>query len=293
MLPSHQLVGGMNSDLDRKPNHPLHMSWTNSQFPAHLLNADNIMDYFMTPNNPFYDKSCLNETLRMQGRSGFNIDLMEGVQYKLYQALEPLFVIRKVERKRDPTRPQTLEETPLANFYIIQGTVYKTPDLASVINARVLSALCNIQASFAEARSYSRYHPSKGYWWEFEKPGAPIGARRRVSRANSAREDEPSTSSDSKTSSKHEKETGKTPQDTRTTLFQRTRVDGLLALLSEQFPPVPESEEKPGIETANLGQNERSESNGNHFGSVKREFGVGLAQEDKGPSAKRIKLEDS
>lgn len=31
----------------------------------------------------------------------------------------------------------------------------------------------HLQCSFEETMSYSRYHPSKGYWWDFKatKPG--------------------------------------------------------------------------------------------------------------------------
>ena len=32
-----------------------------------------------------------------------------------------------------------------------------------------LTAVHNIQSAFEESISYSRYHPSKGYWWEFKE----------------------------------------------------------------------------------------------------------------------------
>lgn len=59
---------------------------------------------------------------------------MVGVEYILLHVLEPiLYVIRK-QHRHSPT-----ETTPLADYYIIAGMVYKAPDLASVINSRLVS----------------------------------------------------------------------------------------------------------------------------------------------------------
>ncbi|XP_009989536.1 PREDICTED: mediator of RNA polymerase II transcription subunit 6-like, partial [Tauraco erythrolophus] len=57
---------------------------------------------------------------------------------------------------------------PMADYYIIAGVIYQAPDLGSVINSRVLTAVHGIQSAFEEAMSYCRYHPSKGYWWHFK-----------------------------------------------------------------------------------------------------------------------------
>ena len=34
---------------------------------------------------------------------------------------------------------------------------------------RILTAVSHLQSGFEEARGYSRYHPSRGYWWDFGK----------------------------------------------------------------------------------------------------------------------------
>lgn len=59
---------------------------------------------------------------------------MIGVEYILLHVQEPiLYVIRK-QHRHSPT-----EATPLADYYIIAGTVYQAPDLASVFTSRLVN----------------------------------------------------------------------------------------------------------------------------------------------------------
>jgi mediator of RNA polymerase II transcription subunit 6 len=129
---------------------------------------------------------------------------MVGVEYFLLHAMEPiLYVIRKQHRQS----PTTV--TPLADYYIIAGVVYQAPDLISVINARLLNAVHNLESAFDEARSYSQYHPSKGYWWQFKQT-------------------EQTEKADSKEKKRKKEEPG--------SVFQRQRVDMLLSELANKFP---------------------------------------------------------
>lgn len=59
---------------------------------------------------------------------------MVGLEYVLLHVQEPiLYVIRKQHR-------HSLQQvTPLADYYIIAGVVYQAPDLASVLNSRLVS----------------------------------------------------------------------------------------------------------------------------------------------------------
>lgn len=87
---------------------------------------------------------------------------MIGVEYILLHVQEPiLYVIRKQHRH------SSTEATPLADYYIVAGVIYQAPDLASVFNSRLLSTVNHLQIAFEEASSYARYHPSKGYTWDF------------------------------------------------------------------------------------------------------------------------------
>ena len=44
---------------------PLHLSWHDLAWIPHL-NPNNILDYFSERSNPFYDRTCNNEIVRMQ-----------------------------------------------------------------------------------------------------------------------------------------------------------------------------------------------------------------------------------
>ncbi|XP_029454619.1 mediator of RNA polymerase II transcription subunit 6 isoform X4 [Rhinatrema bivittatum] len=135
-----------------------------------------------------------------------HLNQMIGVEYILLHAQDPiLFIIRKQQRQ-SPT-----QAIPLADYYIIAGVIYQAPDLGSVINSRVLTAVHGIQSAFDEAMSYCRYHPSKGYWWHF-KDQEDRGMMDKV-KPKSKKKEEASS------------------------LFQRQRVDALLLDLRQNFPP--------------------------------------------------------
>jgi mediator of RNA polymerase II transcription subunit 6 len=80
----------------------------------------------------------------------------------------------------------------------------------------------HLQSAFEEANSYSRYHPSKGYSWDLKERKVP----ERLAVKKETQREEPSS------------------------LFQRHRVDMLLAELTRKFPiPVavqPQKHPAPG-----------------------------------------------
>ncbi|XP_075152770.1 mediator complex subunit 6 isoform X2 [Haematobia irritans] len=200
MLPGRQIPPPISQE------NPLWVSWHDTQIMA-SLDPQNVMDYFCRKSNPFYDRMCNNETIRMQRLGLENLNNMVGVEYILLHVHEPiLYVIRKQHRHN----PQ--EATPLADYYIIGGTVYKAPDLGNVISSRILSTVTNLQSAFEEASSYSRYHPNKGYTWDFS-------SNKQLSDKAKAKK-EPTTA-----------------KDDSGTVFQMQRVDMLLAELLRKFPP--------------------------------------------------------
>ncbi|CAG9833431.1 unnamed protein product [Diabrotica balteata] len=113
-----------------------------------------------------------------------------------------------------------------ADYYIIAGIVYQAPDLASVLNFRLLSAVHYLQSSFEESSGFAKYHPSKGYSWDFKSQRA----------AEKVKKDEK-------------------PREEPNSLFQRQRVDMLLGELIRKFPlpappqpkiaPVPQIKQEP------------------------------------------------
>lgn len=137
---------------------------------------------------------------------------MQGIEYILLHVQEPiLYVIRK-QHRYSPT-----QVTPICDYYIIAGVVYQAPDLNSLINSRILSTVHHLQSAFDEAHGYSRYHPSKGYWWEFSKDSDNKDAFNKDKSEKAVKE--------------------KTKEETTSTKFQRKRVDILLSELAKKFPP--------------------------------------------------------
>eukprot|EP00099_Drosophila_melanogaster_P003681 NP_001163577.1 mediator complex subunit 6, isoform C [Drosophila melanogaster] len=189
-------------------NDHLRLSWHDTQMMA-TLSPQTVMDYFCRKSNPFYDHMCNNETVRMQRLGPEHLHNMIGLEYILLHVAEPiLYVIRK-QHRHNPS-----EATPIADYYIIGGTVYKAPDLANVINSRILNTVVNLQSAFEEASSYARYHPNKGYTWDFS--------------SNKVFSDR----------SKSDKKDANSAKDENSgTLFQKQRVDMLLAELLRKFPP--------------------------------------------------------
>ena len=96
----------------------------------------------------------------------------------------------------------------MCDYYILGGVVYQAPDLGSVMNSRLLSGISHLQGAFEEARGYSRYHPSRGYWWDFGRE----------------KEEE------------KKKKDKKQEKEEPSSMFQRRRVDMLLDQLTRQFP---------------------------------------------------------
>lgn len=129
---------------------------------------------------------------------------MTGLEYILLHVQEPiLFVIRKQNRH------SSSQVTPLADYYIIAGYVYQAPDLNSLISFRLTSGIHHLVSAFDETQSYMRYHPTKGYSWEFGK-------------------DKDGDSKDKDSSTDKQKEEP-------SSAFQRARVDLLLGEICKKF----------------------------------------------------------
>ncbi|XP_065062251.1 mediator of RNA polymerase II transcription subunit 6-like isoform X2 [Rhopilema esculentum] len=181
----------------------LRISWHDSAWIPRL-NGENVLEYFCQRTNPFYDRTCNNEVVKMQRLDPAQLHLMTGVEYELIHGQDPiLYIIRKQYRHSSD------QVTFLSLYYILAGIVYQAPDLGSVLNSRLLSTVHNLELAFDEALSYSKYTPSKGYWWDFNDASLDDNAAPKRKQKKS----EPSS------------------------LFQRFRVDQLLGDFLNKFPP--------------------------------------------------------
>nr|CAB3263745.1 mediator of RNA polymerase II transcription subunit 6-like [Phallusia mammillata] len=181
-------------------NNQLGLSWQDPAWVPHL-SKENVLDYFSERSNPFYDRTCNNETIKMQRLGLEHLENMVGLEYVLLHHQAPiLYVIRK-QRRQSPK-----QVTTIADYHIIAGTVYQSPDLSSICNSRLMTTFHRLEAAFSEALSYSRYHPAKGYSWQFNKKDQK----------------------ENKKPAKVKEEPGSS--------FQCRRVDVLLSTLTSKFP---------------------------------------------------------
>ncbi|KAI1315943.1 Mediator of RNA polymerase II transcription subunit 6 [Mortierella claussenii] len=133
------------------------------------LNPDNVLDYFAQ--SPFWDPECNNAVLRMQtqfnnlGEMKQRLSEMTGVEFALVHERYPtLFVIQK-QRRRSPQ-----QVTPMAIYYVLQGSIYQCPDLSTLLSNRILGSLHHVESAFNEARVMTEFHPSTGYHWKSSLP---------------------------------------------------------------------------------------------------------------------------
>lgn len=63
---SFEMQGRLNVNLSQE--NPLWISWHDTNWIP-ILNPTNVMDYFSEKTNPFYDRTCNNEIIKMQRQS--------------------------------------------------------------------------------------------------------------------------------------------------------------------------------------------------------------------------------
>lgn len=159
------------------------------------LNRINVLDYFLHPLNPFRTTAnTSNEVLAMQG-IGIGVLIQSGVsgegpmspqraeeeyanalrqnngeQYELLSPDDPLlytqpsnlYTIRHVLR----TNPTTVKV--LGIYYVVEGVIYKSPSVRSLMKANITRTLDGLQGAGQVLSVCARFQPSTGYIWHFE-----------------------------------------------------------------------------------------------------------------------------
>ncbi|KAK9940490.1 hypothetical protein M0R45_017149 [Rubus argutus] len=104
---------------------------------AFPLDRNGVFKYFTM--SPFYDCTCNNQQLRQNSIHPFDLSYLSqmiGIEYMLTQVKEPnLFVI--IKQKRDS--PEIV--TPVATYYVLDGSIYQAPHLRNVLEAKMGSVL--------------------------------------------------------------------------------------------------------------------------------------------------------
>ena len=117
------------------------------------------------------------------------------------------------------------------------------------MSSRLLSAVAHLQSAFEEARGYAKYHPSRGYWWDFSKDKNANSAinSQLANMSSSGNTDQTAGGSgeninaskkmDKKSKKNKTKERTAEDREETSSIFQRRRVDMLLDLWMRNFPP--------------------------------------------------------
>jgi hypothetical protein len=155
-------------------------------------------DYFLHPLNPFRTSANTgNEILAMQG-IGIGMLMQQGVvsgeplspaaaeeeystalsrlmgeEYELmppsdpaeYMMPSPLYTIRHV------LRTTTSSVKVLGIYYVVEGVIYKSPAVLSLMKANVTRTLEGLSGACQALSVCARYQPSLGYTWVFEADG--------------------------------------------------------------------------------------------------------------------------
>lgn len=144
------------------------ISWKDTDFLFQFgLTEQNVLDYFSR--SPFYDPASVPEQLKMQARftehlseNKMDRSAMTGVDYIATSlSLQPsLFVVTSIFRKKN-RQPDILQ-----GYYILEGTIYQSPDLFSLIGSRLYSSLQIASDALAIGTISSDFDFEKGFSWK-------------------------------------------------------------------------------------------------------------------------------
>lgn len=114
------------------------------------LTAETVLTYFSI--SPFWSADCINDRRRALMLDDAQASLLIGVEYRLrdgWQSTPGLFVIERLLRKPGGSA------TVISLYYVLQGTVFQCPDLATLLSARVEKAadhLSRVMEAYESAR---------------------------------------------------------------------------------------------------------------------------------------------
>jgi mediator of RNA polymerase II transcription subunit 6 len=134
------------------------------------LTQQNVLEYFSL--SQFYDRSCLNEILKMQSQFA-NIDISNKITeiIGIYYALEPspdgIFIIAKKENLGKKT-------IILKVYYCIFGYVYCAPTLKSLTDSRSIDCLAFLNNAIDKYQKKKSFHWLKGFQFKAEEKANEI-----------------------------------------------------------------------------------------------------------------------
>lgn len=148
------------------------------------LTIGNVLPYFQR--SPFYDPTSVNGKIEMKGRGLDALEKIDGDSYRLnfakirngnqYEQYDKeklknpecqtilvnpgLVIIDKVQRQ---TSGDVVTETTLAKYCILNGLIYPAPDIYSILNCSIRSAIFHIRESLRDVRNMFDWDLQHGF----------------------------------------------------------------------------------------------------------------------------------
>lgn len=146
------------------------ISWKDTDFLQQFgLGPHNVLDYF--GRSPFYDPASIPEQLKMQARftehlseGAMDRSQMAGIDYVATPLSEQpsLFVVTSIVRRK-ARQPDVSQ-----GFYILEGTIYKSPDLFTLLGSRLFSSMQLAGDALALGSMGAEFTLERGHLWKQE-----------------------------------------------------------------------------------------------------------------------------
>lgn len=134
--------------------------WCDAQWLSHFpLTEATALHYFSM--SQFYDTTCNNELIKMQQLDMALLKTMAGIEYSVASPCPNLFVVTKARRTLNPVKT-----SPLATYYIHDGSIYQAPSLHAVLSTRLVQALHHMRKAFDVMQGAAVLSTSGKYSWE-------------------------------------------------------------------------------------------------------------------------------
>eukprot|EP00050_Salpingoeca_kvevrii_P002913 m.208398 g.208398 ORF g.208398 m.208398 type:complete len:349 (+) comp10717_c0_seq2:987-2033(+) len=153
----------------KKHQQMLEQQWYDPRYHPNELIGDLALEYFMqADSNPFYERTSINQRLRQVNAihnrkfDRQQLTTLRGIEYDLEEVQQPVL---HLIHKRD--RTGTRSTTHLETYYMVRGNVFQCPDVGSVVDSRLRTALHHLDRAFDSAQSSVCFHPATGDAWNF------------------------------------------------------------------------------------------------------------------------------
>jgi hypothetical protein len=127
-----------------------------------IVTTQNVWEYFKT--SVFYDRSCLNEYIAMQGSDVSKLDTEDGVFYKVFNKEHGIFNI--IEYLRE-TIGSVRNVVPCKCFYVFDGRIYMAPTLMAVVSKCVRNVAHQVMQSLILTEQFVTFKQPEGHHWDF------------------------------------------------------------------------------------------------------------------------------